>query len=661
MGLFSVRRKARPEHSTESVQGASDKTKPSPKSPATSAALQIPEILQRTLDFVDEYTLHHTVLLVCHQWFWDNQHRIIRKVNWFGASKTKRLDKVISRLPRATHLVLSSTGNDHSETNRLIQALSDNSTRQLQEQEQGLHGILGQDPYVQPTSLTTHHGLIKKTRPLQISRILRDLDLTGSSDLLFDLLPHLGSLTGLRVQLSSTGQSLHIDTVLSSCPNLVSLRLESMLSFHLQVLEGSCSITPCSLRSFIVENAIVYQSSLNYLLTASPRLKDLQLRNLRNDITLATPQVQHWSWVMKMLTDLELSLTTVHFSMYGQPMTDEEVCEKMMVVKPGSQEWVLRSFDLTPLLTHCLRQIPNRITSLELVAPGDIESTFSNELHQYLCASPHLLHLKAPQSVCLIERMDIHGRWTDPSSISTSGTTSYTPGIWACRNLRTLHIRVYDINSASIEERKGRSRILFGYISRVVPRLEDLMLLDHDFRRSRMTLDLQSGFCLLARLSGLEKLRIGQSEKKMNFRAADLRWIVPSGHINGGRLERGFVYKAWNDLLAQEAENTAMMRTNPRPPGQSVEDVELWTSLGHLGLLMDVKVLVDEMETNKEAFAGGMRRLRDLAIYRTLLSRPTPPEKEYLRLANDNFELRREMWRDDIGGLGRAAAFVITG
>ncbi|KAG0372694.1 hypothetical protein BGX24_012706 [Mortierella sp. AD032] len=649
--MVFFRKPKTPQGQKSSHSQGSIKLKPSSRAPSTPAALHLPEILQRIFDFIDEYTLHHTVLLVCHRWFWINQHRIVRKVNWFETSKTKRLDKVISRLPRATHMVLYSveSGEDPSGTSRLIQALSDNNTRQLQEQEQGMHGVLGRDAYIQPTTSTTHHGMLRRTRPFKITRILRDFDLTGSSELLFDLLPSLGSLTALRVRLPMD-KRLHVDTMLSSCPNLVSLRLESELRFHLGVLDTSLT-KPHSLRSFIVENAIISQDTLDQLLKVFPRLKDLQLRNLRHDSNLATPQVQHWSWVMQKLTALEISLSSVHFSVYGQPMQEEEVYDKIMMVAPRSQEWVLRSYDLTPVLTHCLRQLPNRITTLELVAPGYGESTFSDQLHLYLCASPHLLHLKAPQSVCLIERMDIHGRWTDPSTATTVGTTAYSPGIWACRNLRTLHIRVHDISPDSVEKRKGRSRILFGYISRVLPRLEDLMLLDHDVHRSRISLNLQSGFCLLARLSGLENLRIGQSEKKILFRAADLRWIVPSGHINGGRIERAILYKQWDELLAQEAEKTAMMNRNPRPRKQLTEDVALWKSLENLGLLLDVKVLVDEMEANKEAFAGGMKRLRDLAIYRTLLSRPTPPENEYLRLANDNFELRREMYRDDVGGL----------
>ncbi|KAG0271283.1 hypothetical protein BGZ95_000916 [Linnemannia exigua] len=624
------------------------KTRSSSRALTTPAALQLPEIQQRIFDFIDEYTLHHTVLLVCHQWFWANQHRIVRKLNWFETSKTRRLDKVISRLPRATHLVLhfAGSGGDSSVTSKLIQALSDNNTRQLKEQEQGMHGILGQDAYFQPTTSTTHHGMIRRTRPLQITRILRDLDLTARSGLLFDFLSSLGSLTALRVQLPMDDR-LNVDFVLSSCPHLVSLRVESDSRFYLDVLDRSLT-KPHSLQSFIVENATISQDTLGHLLTVFPRLKGLQLRNLRHDSNLAKPQVQHWSWLMEKLNALEISLSSVHFSVYGQPMQEEEVYEKIMMFTARSQELVLRSYDLTPVLTYCLRQLPNRITTLELVTPGDSKSAYSDELHLYLCSSPHLLHLKAPQSVCLLERMDIHGRWTDPS---TTTTTAHSPGIWACRNLRTLHIRVLDIGPDSVEERRGRSRILFGYISRVLPHLEDLMLLDHDVHRSRISLDLQSGFCLLARLSGLETLRIGQNEKKIHFRAADLRWIVPSGHINGGRIERAYVFKAWDELLVQEAEETAVTNRSAHQQRQLTEDVELWKSLENLGLLLDVKVMVDEMEANKEAFKGGMKRLRDLAIYRTLHSRPTPPEKEYLRLASDNFELRREVWRDDIGGL----------
>lgn len=615
------------------------------------AALELPEILHRTFDYVDEYTLHHTVILVCHQWFWMNQHRIVRKVNFFDSSKTKRLEKVVSRLPRATHMVWHTVSEDWHR--KLVQMLAENNSRQLQEQEQGLHGPLGQDAYFQPTTPTTHHGILKKRNPLQISRILRDLDIRTIGRFFLQLLPSLGSLTSLRVQIPGY-ESLCLDLVLSACPRLLFLSLESEGNFVLQVsgtpTEAAAATTSSPrlpLRTFIVENAAITQPCLDYLMSASPHLKNLQLRNIRHDGSISTPQIQQWSCLMAKLPAHSISLSSVHFSVRGQPMAEEELYEKIIMVAPRSQEWVLRPFDLTPALNHCLRQLPNVVTHLELIAPFTSFS-FGDELHQYLCASPHLLHLKAPHAVALIERMDIHGRWT-----STASAEVYPPGIWACRNLRTLHIRCHSLEPEATEGRKGWSRVLFGYISRILPQLEDLMILDFKASRPTISLELQSGFCLLARLSQLAYLRIGEVERKMVFKAADLRWLIPSGHINGGRVERNYLYRTWDDLLAEEARTTAA-RTKTLQRGDMAKDVEMWKSLENLGLLLDVKNMVGEMEANLKAYTGGMRTLRDLAIYRNMLSRPTRPEKEYLRLANDNFELKREVWRDEVAGLSNS-------
>ncbi|KAF9148184.1 hypothetical protein BG015_010091 [Linnemannia schmuckeri] len=661
MGLFSARKKSKPTTILQAQKagagaGPTTATNIVPSQPRSSqkpihAALELPEVLQRTFDFVDEYTLHYTVILVCHQWFWMNQHRIVRKVNWFESSKTKRFEKVVSRLSRATHMVWHPVSEDW--TSKLVQTLAENHSRQLQEQEQGLHGLLGQDAYFQPTTPTTHHGILKKRNPLQISRILKDMDVTGTMRMFQRLLPSLGSLTSLRVQFPGY-EVLDIDSVLLASPRLVFLRLESKIKFLLQVAgtssgedtaEAATSSLRPPLRTFIVENAIVTQPCLEHLLAVSPRLKDLQLRNLYHQRLILVPQIEQWSWLMTKLSAYGISLLSVHFSIHGQPTPEKEVYEKFMMVAPRSQEWVLRLTDLTPALTHCLWQLPNVVTHLELIQSYTGYRYDGNELHRYLCASPNLLHLKALHAVTLIERMDIHDRWTDPAAVQARSS-----GIWACRNLRTLHITCHASGADTIQERKGRSRILFGYISRVLPRLEDLVIVDHSAHRLSFTLELEGGFCLLARLSQLAYLRIGDFDRKMVFRAADLRWIVPSGHINGGRIERSYLYRTWGDLLAEEA-NTTARRKNIRQEDMT-KDVELWKSLENLGLLLDVKKMVDEMEANPGVYTGGMRTLRDLAIYKSLSSRPTKPEKEYLRLANDNFELKRERWRDEVAGLG---------
>lgn len=368
--------------------------------------------MQRTFDFVDEYTLHHTIILVCHDWFWMNQHRIVRKVNWFDTSKTRRFEKIASRLPRATHIVLCAVNND--KISELVQTLAENHNRQARNQEQGLHGPLGQDAYFQPIAPTSHHGMLKKRNPLQILRILRDLEFTGAGRLFRQLLPSLGSLTRLRVQFKGY-EVLDVDSVLVACPSLVSLRLESRKEECLLQLSGTftednaaTSSPRLLLRTFIVENVTITQPCLDHLLAVSPHLKDLQLRNICPNKTILTPQIEQWSWLMTKLPAHGISLSSVHFSIKkGQPTTEEEAYEKIMMVAPRSQEWVWRVTDFTPALTHCLRLLSNVVTYLELIQPFTAYSD-GDELHQFLCESPHLLHLKALYAVAMVDKMDIH-------------------------------------------------------------------------------------------------------------------------------------------------------------------------------------------------------------------------------------------------------------
>ena len=84
-------------------------------SKSTPSALLLPEVLERVFDFIDDNTIHDTIILVCHLWFLINQRRLSRELTWNDSSKAssaKRLDKFISRLPSATHLKWTTKYND---------------------------------------------------------------------------------------------------------------------------------------------------------------------------------------------------------------------------------------------------------------------------------------------------------------------------------------------------------------------------------------------------------------------------------------------------------------------------------------------------------------------------------------------------------------------
>ena len=263
--------------------------------------------------------------------------------------------------------------------------------------------------------------------------------------------------------------SIDMDYIFQTCPRLQSLQLDSPSTLYLQgSWTGSSSnnntgssIPP--LRSLHLENACFSQSSLESLLQATPHMRRLQLRNLRRQ---DPGECYSWNSLYKCLVSLALPLKSIHFSVLGQQPADDaqEAQEKVLMICPHATEWSFRTSDLTPILRQILQELPNFVTTLNLVTESVNQPNKALTLHQYLCESPHLLHLNASQSFCLIERMDLFGRWMP---LPRHGEDAYRqPGIWMCRQLQTLRIEVHNLGPADRQLSPTRSRVLFGYISR---------------------------------------------------------------------------------------------------------------------------------------------------------------------------------------------------
>ncbi|KAF9090289.1 hypothetical protein BGX29_011557 [Mortierella sp. GBA35] len=209
---------------------------------------------------------------------------------------------------------------------------------------------------------------------------------------------------------------------------------------------------------------------------------------------------------------------------------------------PDSTAWTLFPSDVTPALLQELVDLPNVITSLKLRIPElpgnvglcplgrtDDDERALRLLRRYLCESPHLEHLKTINGAIHLEDLDIWGRigygtllpdvlnstTTLTISASTTPSLSTRKPTWACRNLRTLQIEVH---GHSVGVWHVYSRIIFGYIAAVCPRLEVLDLQSgcgrglvpvrvwgydhlHCFR-------LFGGLCLLSGLKQLRRLTI---------------------------------------------------------------------------------------------------------------------------------------------------------
>ncbi|KAF9123977.1 hypothetical protein BGW39_008553 [Mortierella sp. 14UC] len=580
----------------------------------TPRALLLPEVLERVFFFVDDNTLHDTVLLVCRQWFSINKCRVIRELSWSDTSKdnnSMRLDKLISKLPRATHLIWAS--NDQNDVSK--------NSQKLFKALQGLGD----------TDRTNATGT------------LREVDLEGTDSFLLKTLSYLPSITVLRLRILQD-HAIDMDHILQTCPRLHTIQLDSTSTFYLRgnwitpnnnsstgtdLSHSRTSILP--LQSLHLENACFSQASLESLLEAAPRLKHLQLRNLRQQDSEGD---YDWSRLYRQLTSLDIQLHSIHFSIFGRPAADdaEEAREKVLMICPHATEWTFRSSDLTPIVKQCLQELPNFITTLDLVKDSVNLASKGLALHQYLCASPHLLHLKAGQSVCLIERMDLYGRWM---ALPDNDESAYRqPGIWMCRQLQTLQIEIHSLVSPFYLSSPVRTRVLFGYISYVCPNLRELEIWEPD-NNPGFSLELDGGFCLLGRLQALEHLRIGTGKNRRVLRSHEVKWIVKSGQSRASKLARRDIVNSWTRMLikdrVKEEERQSRVAQGIAPGFVAPEWLapELDRVLKNLGLMIDVKLILDQM--NSEEGYDSFPRLQSLSIYSDGRKRLSP-EKEYHRI-----------------------------
>ncbi|KAF9906349.1 hypothetical protein EC991_000751 [Linnemannia zychae] len=234
----------------------------------------------------------------------------------------------------------------------------------------------------------------------------------------------------------------------------------------------------------------------------------------------------------------------------------------------------------------------NHLTSLEILPMTDWTPRWGNALHEFLCDSPLLEHLRAGSISYYIENLDINGLLpcaddstldleslnneinnnVDQDQVSLSSNSTFdrrhddppsssrkTHRVWACRNLKTLHLEfsrerpkprpsgVRPIssyaNTASASHQSTSthtgstssassnmvpladnsprlSRVVYGYISRFCPNLQDLLI-----RAYRLNMTLRGGFALLTRLRKLKRVAISQYDCHFNERDM-LPWIM---------------------------------------------------------------------------------------------------------------------------------------
>ncbi|KAG0200203.1 hypothetical protein BGX33_011146 [Mortierella sp. NVP41] len=457
-------------------------------------------------------------------------------------------------------------------------------------------------------------GNTSNNRPI-VSAILQEIEIIGYFNIDIPPWPIRAPITLLPPTLTSirlrgdTQDKFDIGWILEGCPLLESLVIGQQSLWAIHEAGTSPVVRPpphqdrLPLRMLVLRFACLSQEWLHSLLDVVPHLQDLRLIELAH--------FRGWDWdtnrLFQHLRRLSQPLLSFHFSLYNE--FPSHVVQILI-----EQQSVLTTLDILWLTFPKCHEDGWRIELNE-----NIRAYSSKPLFCLLCNTPSLRHLRTLKTPYLVEHMDIHHRTTMVHSNPTLDNAREKQwelfpqqGIWVCRNLEILRLQVHG-HGPYFSSSLARNRVLYGYISAVCPRLVELKLettiiCSTDIRTitgTHFTGELSSGLCLLSRLRFLERPCVviggrGQLEP------AVLNWFYDSGRTVESRKRRRAIVDSWSSDLQKEAELeverlSALTDDSDGGGGYDLlaepgfEDAQLMDQLRNLGLLLDVKNMVEDM------------------------------------------------------------------
>ncbi|KAG0064284.1 hypothetical protein BGZ89_009228 [Linnemannia elongata] len=538
---------------------------PTPTLATSQIALSIPEILEHTLSFLSRKDRQDSARLVCKAWYAICKSLLPTSYTWIlrinpkiNTNTTDRNDSDDEQKIRD----LVSLAN-----NIIIQIDSDNRTAAASRQRI----VIWNNMMSVLSSITrerTNRGVPPRLRTLH----LRETVLVNFKTQL-PKLSRLTTLSTLRIDSVVKWDIIHLFTIVRACPHLEELSIKPTLaaaraspSYSIaqdeltsaeerNLISGSNTLPILThLQACSLYNLTLTLPALRAFLEASPRLSKLVLvycdhlvREGQEDAHLLSRTHYHdeqGARIIRLVGAHCPDLKIFHLSLpygggsYGLGTPEIAV---MLETFPHMEEYNLSEVEFDPVIFKSpdTAGYTNRITTMNLLPTRP--DAFRSEgvpLREILCTFEHLVHLRAPASNYYIEDMDLHNvleqlEECNPDESPGCGKPQpYIPKndsvvtrqyIWACRGLKTLHMKIEQRRS-TYRFQTERWLIVFGFLSRMAPRLQELYL-------SRYTTDVsfRGGLCLLTRLQDLERIRIIVNYCPWReFRASTLSWLDPT-------------------------------------------------------------------------------------------------------------------------------------
>ncbi|KAF9930448.1 hypothetical protein BGZ67_005817, partial [Mortierella alpina] len=446
--------------------------------------LEVPELLERILSFLNEHALRFNAAWVCQEWNNIVRPLLLRDVTWTSdrLGENYAQTAILERLQFAQTLHIKDPAD---RTDRLP--------------------IFGQDNWT--ALLERLATLANKDRRLKISSLNVQCHMS-----VYSRVPPLLELLGYRLVRLRLEHLLDWDVVVGSiltwCPQLTHLfvchRVPACLQMRTMYEGTQATELPeeLRLRSLGLHGMAMEDAALLNVLRSCPNLEDLRLTALRDarqakrrNNTPAIPEQEYLVAFTKhffqrlaafcpRIHSLDLSTYEEHFQVKG--LTNQELIEAFSLFPYLRRTALVARSVSVDILNTLNTHLPNTLTTLEIVN-GVFTREVGDILHGYLCDSHHLLHLKAPTIQVSNTWFDLEGILTrcgyyrrkratlnNPKDVTDASYVNASKRkIWACRRLRSLDLKFDRSDDSSSEE---NSRMIFSYLSKVCPQLEDLTI-----------------------------------------------------------------------------------------------------------------------------------------------------------------------------------------
>ncbi|KAF9136961.1 hypothetical protein BGX30_010682 [Mortierella sp. GBA39] len=548
--------------------------------PEQHRCLELLEILTMILRFLDEDAICRVTPLVSRLWL-----RLSRNIKpvcivvvWHSSWSSDLLDmKLLALQDNATYFRCFITERfvaSHYKGRRLYGALE---CLQAKIREQEL------DTYSDDQNDNTRNHF-KTGRSGQPFGSLRSLYLHFGPQALaaVDRFPFPSSLNKLSIIGVRSNQPVEMDWIFDRCPFLEELCIEGHAPNWRSVrLSWNKHSERClgRLRVLTLKSIHILRSDLEYLCSISSKLTEVKFVGVSTE-----PDHGSQDGLYRSLQTLQMAPRSTSLLPLSGVMPQHQL-----------KQWLAQSWyawlDISlyvPLTTlSLLREVvrcPSQLTSLELVPqprlglPSRRLGTLSDQtlvyrgLHTFLCTSSSLVHLQRLRTVILLEDIDLFGRRgfvdadvaLDKATYLKPDNSTTHPGIWLCRRLKSLRVEVQREKESAVASSAVHSRIVFGYISRVCPYLESLEI-DVPYADStagmleapfylQLSMKLQGGLCLLAKLDRLRRLRISSERGQWTFDCEDyeVNWISCSPYHRINRMFRHWTLSRWKKMREHE-------------------------------------------------------------------------------------------------------------